>query len=172
MRAGNRPEHGDEDEQHRAGRERVAEQGDGVVPARQMLGHDARADDGGEQEEGADALRRQPPRQRRRVSQESASRRTSADVAQPLLQAQLVDALQRQREEQRIRRWSAKKALRNARALRLALDRRRILDAPMGGHRLAGPDRAGLARRIVADGEDEIELGRAGAANSSQLFER
>src|SRR3546814_13391312 len=31
----------------------------------------------------------------------------------------------------------------------------------MGGDRVARPDRAGFARGIVANGEDEIELGRA-----------
>ena len=60
-----------------------------------------------------------------------------------------------------IRRCSAKKAARKARCLRFAFDRRRVLDSPMRGHRLAGPDRADLARGIVANGEDEIELGRA-----------
>src|SRR3546814_13916541 len=32
----------------------------------------------------------------------------------------------------------------------------------MRAHRLAGPDRARLAGRIIADGEDEVETGRAG----------
>ncbi|PHJ93937.1 hypothetical protein VF09_37215 [Nostoc linckia z9] len=32
----------------------------------------------------------------------------------------------------------------------------------MGGHRLAGPDGAGFGSGVVADGEDEIELRRAG----------
>ena len=38
----------------------------------------------------------------------------------------------------------------------------RIGNSPMRRHRLAGPDRAGFAGRIVADGEDEIELRRTG----------
>ena len=38
-------------------------------PRRQMLGHDPRADHAGEQEEGADAFRRQPSRQRRLITQ-------------------------------------------------------------------------------------------------------
>src|SRR6516165_9122213 len=42
-----------------------------------------------------------------------------------------------------------------------ALDSRRIRHAPMGGHRIAGPDRADLTGGLVANGEDEIHLGRA-----------
>src|SRR3546814_14273195 len=38
----------------------------------------------------------------------------------------------------------------------------RIFDAPVRGHRLAGPCRACLAGRIVTDGEDEVEAGGAG----------
>ena len=53
-----------------------------------------------------------------------------------------------------------------------ALDDRRVGQAPMGGHRLAGPDRTDLAGGVVTDGEDEIERGAPGAANSSQDFER
>ena len=43
-----------------------------------------------------------------------------------------------------------------------SLDGGRVFDAPMGGHRLARPDRAGLARRVVAKGEDEIHRRGAG----------
>ena len=43
-----------------------------------------------------------------------------------------------------------------------AFDRGRIGHAPMRGHRLARPDRAGFAGGVVADGEDEIHLRRAG----------
>ena len=53
-----------------------------------------------------------------------------------------------------------------------SFDRRRVFDAPMRRHRLAGPNRTCFARRAVADGEDEIHSRRAGPANSSQLFER
>ena len=67
MRAGNRAKHGDEDEQDRARRQRIAEQGDRVVPARQMLGHDARTDDAGEQEEGAETLRDNAAGERRLI---------------------------------------------------------------------------------------------------------
>ena len=95
MRAGDRPEHGDQHEQDRAGRDRVAEQGDRVVPARQMLGHDPGADHGGEQEEGADALGRQPPRQRRvgQRTARSAAGRASAAPAWPGAQQAVSAAL-------------------------------------------------------------------------------
>ncbi len=47
-------------------------------------------------------------------------------------------------------------------SLRLAaFDRGRILDAPMRRHRLARPDRAGLAGGLVADRDDEVELDAA-----------
>ena len=42
-----------------------------------------------------------------------------------------------------------------------ALHRGRIGHAPMGGHRLAGPDRADFACGVVTDREDEIERRRA-----------
>jgi hypothetical protein len=38
-----------------------------------------------------------------------------------------------------------------------SLDRGWIVDAPMGGHWLAGPDRALLAGGFTADGEDEVQ---------------
>ena len=38
----------------------------------------------------------------------------------------------------------------------------RVVDPPMGGHRVTRPHRAGLARGTAADGEDQIELRRAG----------
>src|SRR5688572_2079961 len=41
-----------------------------------------------------------------------------------------------------------------------AFDGRGIFDSPMRGHRLTGPYRAGLARGVVANGKDEVELGR------------
>src|SRR3546814_17661930 len=47
-------------------------------------------------------------------------------------------------------------------ALARACDCGRIFDAPVRGHRLAGPCRACLAGRIVTDGEDEVEAGGAG----------
>ena len=62
--ARNRAEHGDQYEQHRAGRHAIAEQRDRIVSGRQLLGHDSGADDGRKQEEGANSFRREPLRQR------------------------------------------------------------------------------------------------------------
>ena len=44
----------------------------------------------------------------------------------------------------------------------------RIGNAPVGRGRVAGPERAGFAGGAGADGEDEVEAGAPGAANSSQ----
>src|SRR5690606_14888242 len=38
-----------------------------------------------------------------------------------------------------------------------------IGDSPMGRHRLTRPDRARFAGSVVADGENEVEVGRPGA---------
>src|SRR5262249_40894230 len=87
-----------------------------------------------------------------------------ADLLEPPLQAQLIEAADRQRRE-------------NANALMehpvRILERKRDLsrrafgfgwigNAPMRRHRLAGPHRTDLAGRVVADGEGKIERGRAG----------
>src|SRR5579872_3971930 len=45
-----------------------------------------------------------------------------------------------------------------------------IGDSPVSGHRLAGPDGADLLRGVVADGEDEVELGRIGARKFFPAF--
>ena len=58
MRARDRAQHGDQHEQDSAGRQRVGEQRDRDNPAGKRLGHDPGTDHAGEQEEGADALRR------------------------------------------------------------------------------------------------------------------
>ena len=58
MRAGNRAEDRDEHDQNRAGRQRVAEQGERHV-LRQVLRHDAGTDDGRDEKRGAERLRRQ-----------------------------------------------------------------------------------------------------------------
>ena len=71
-----------------------------------------------------------------------------------------------------MRRCSADRRHRTPPAACRPFDRGRVRDAPVGGHGLARPDRADLACRVVADGEDEIIAGAPGAANSSQLFER
>ena len=46
---------------HRTSRQRVAEQSEGVVTARQPLRHDAGTDDGGEQERGSESFREEFP---------------------------------------------------------------------------------------------------------------
>ena len=59
MGAGDRREDGDDHEQHRAGRKRVAEQRDGPVSASKLRRHDAGADHRHHQNEGAECFRRQ-----------------------------------------------------------------------------------------------------------------
>ena len=63
MGAGDRTEDGDEHDQDGAGRDGVAEERDGDVPAGQPLGHDAGTDDGGKQQRGAQRFGAKPARQ-------------------------------------------------------------------------------------------------------------
>src|SRR3546814_1855145 len=85
----------------------------------------------------------------------------AADGLELPLHRHCVDAVVRQREEERDAiREIVKRAFERF-ALAWTLNSGRIFDAPMGGDRVARPDRAGFARGIVANGEDEIELGRA-----------
>ncbi len=86
------------------------------------------------------------------------------DLFQPRLQAELVEAANRQRCKHRdALTQHAVCVLERERDLgRVALRFRRIGDAPMRGHRLARPHRAGFTRGVVADGEHEIERRRAG----------
>ena len=56
MRARQRTEYQDQHHQHRAGRQRVAQQRQRDVTARELLRHDAGADHGGEQERRAEPL--------------------------------------------------------------------------------------------------------------------
>jgi hypothetical protein len=60
MRAGDGPQHGNEHEQDRSRRQRIAKQRQGKIPARQALGHDAGTDDRSEQECGAKTFSKQP----------------------------------------------------------------------------------------------------------------
>ena len=62
MGAGDRPEDRDQHDEDRAGRQRVAEQGQRDVLG-QRLGHDAGADHGGDQDRGPERFRRQAPRE-------------------------------------------------------------------------------------------------------------
>ena len=63
MRARDGGEDGDDDEQHRAGRNRVAKQRDRLITAGEVLGHDAGADHRHHQDQRAERFRREPPRQ-------------------------------------------------------------------------------------------------------------
>ena len=56
MRARDRAQHGDEHDEHGAGRQRVGEQRDGDVAAGEALAHDAGADDCREQQRRAEQL--------------------------------------------------------------------------------------------------------------------
>lgn len=62
MRAGHRTHRADQYDQHGPGRGRVAEQCERRIAARQLLAHDAGADDRREQEPGAEPFSSQPPR--------------------------------------------------------------------------------------------------------------
>ncbi len=63
MRAGDGREDGDDDEQHRAGGDGVAEQRERLITAGELLGHDAGADHRHDQNQRAERFRREPPRQ-------------------------------------------------------------------------------------------------------------
>src|SRR3546814_17165702 len=82
----------------------------------------------------------------------------------------LVDAVVRQREEERDAVRQIMERAFERFALTRAFNRGGVLDPPMRAHRLAGPDRARLAGRIIADGEDEVEPGRAGLREFGPAF--
>jgi hypothetical protein len=83
MRARNRPEDIDQDDEAGPGRKRVAEQGDGDVAAREALAHDARADHDGEQEGGSQRFGDKTACNRHAaVSQQAARAAISASGAQ------------------------------------------------------------------------------------------
>src|SRR5262249_5040664 len=86
-----------------------------------------------------------------------------ADLPEPLLKAELIEASHRQSRENSnalmehpVRILECKGNL-GRRAFRFGW----IGNAPMGRHRLAGPHRTDFARRVVADGEGKIERRRA-----------
>src|SRR3546814_17232431 len=82
----------------------------------------------------------------------------------------LVDAVVRQREEERDAVRQIMERAFERFALTRAFNRGGVLDPPVRAHRLAGPDRARLAGRIIADGEDEVEPGRAGLRDFVPAF--
>ena len=86
-----------------------------------------------------------------------------ADLVQPVVQADIVEVRQID-EDADARRQHAVGVVEGELDLgRRALCPGRIGNAPMGGCRAAGPDRAGLAGGVVADREDEIHLRRVRA---------
>src|SRR5262245_44091028 len=87
----------------------------------------------------------------------------AADLREPLLQTDLIEASDRQRRENPnmlmehpVRILEGKGDLSGG-----AFGFGRIGNAPMRRHRLAGPHWAGLASGVVADGEGKIERRRA-----------
>src|ERR1700730_15687450 len=88
----------------------------------------------------------------------------TANIAQLPRERQLIDASHRQACEdgdpviEKAVRFNERRFLRDVGAL----DFGRVFDAPMRGHRLARPNRAGFAGRIVADRKDKIHHWRIG----------
>ena len=130
----------------------------------QPVRHDAGADDGRDQQRGAERLRGEAARQVDRHGAQPAFGRLPPISSQPLLQRELVDRVHRQAGEDRDAIVQHAIGLGEGEMLlRLgAFDRGRVGHAPMRRHRLARPDRAGFAGGVVADREDEVHLGRAG----------
>src|SRR5271165_2207533 len=89
-----------------------------------------------------------------------------SNTVDSFLNRQLVEAGEWQREEQ------ADPAVKGHECLaigtfdfvRSSFDRGGIGNAPVRRHRLARPDRAYFLRGVVADGEDEVHLRRAGSS--------
>ena len=73
MGARDRTQDGDEHDEDGAGRDRVPEQRDRLVPAGKALGHDAGTDNGSDEDGGAEALRQQTLRERKRRLAHSAA---------------------------------------------------------------------------------------------------
>src|SRR5262249_36173730 len=87
----------------------------------------------------------------------------AADLLEPPLQAQPIEASDRQRRENS-NAWMQHPVRileRKGDLSRGAFGFDRIGNAPMRRHRLAGPHRTDFARRVVADGEGKIERRRA-----------
>src|SRR5262245_47680607 len=121
----------------------------------------------------AASKRRSPTIRKMRVVRARASARLghlagrslhAADLLEPLLQAQPIEAADRQRRENAnaLMQHSVRILERERDLSRGAFGLGWIGNAPMRRHRLAGPHRTGLARGVVADGEGKIERRRAG----------
>ena len=83
MRAGDRTEDPNQNDQDRTCRNRIPKQGDGHISVRQCLPHDTRADDGREQSGGADEFR----------ADAAAGNRASADLITGLTYGSDTDRL-------------------------------------------------------------------------------
>ena len=95
-----------------------------------------------------------------------------ADVLELGRERQIVEAGERQRDEG-LDAVAQKAKGRGEGALLLdlgALDGGGVRDAPMRRHRMAGPERARLARGAVADGEHEIHRRRIGGGELVPAF--
>src|SRR3546814_5099537 len=79
----------------------------------------------------------------------------AADFLEFQFHCHLVDAVVRQREEERDAVRQIMERAFERFALTRAFNRGGVLDPPMRAHRLAGPDRARLAGSIIADGEED-----------------
>jgi len=88
--------------------------------------------------------------------------RVGADGSQPSLQAQPIERRQRQIDEYADAVVQHAHGFRKRHALRDigTFDGGGIRQAPMCRHRLTGPDGAGFVRRVVADGENEVQVRR------------
>src|SRR5258708_21231387 len=88
----------------------------------------------------------------------------AADVIEPPLQGQLVERAQREADENADALAEHAVGIGEGKGAlgRVAGGARGIGHAPVRRHGLAGPDRADLVGRIVADREYEIELWRLG----------
>src|SRR6516164_8364440 len=88
----------------------------------------------------------------------------AADLLEPALQAQPIEAADRQRRENpdALMQHPVRILERKGDLGRRAFGFGRIGNAPMRGHRLARPHRTDFAGGVVADGEGKIERRRAG----------
>ena len=85
------------------------------------------------------------------------------DLVEFLLEREIVEAGKRQAQKQADSAIEQEESFAKGALISLcSLNGGGIGNAPMRGHRLAGPHRADFLRRVVADREDEIELGRPG----------
>ncbi len=178
MRAGHRRQDRDEDHKRRACCKRIGQKRQRDI-ARQRLGHDARADNGGDQDRRSQRLGDQTAWQIRGRHQTALSLADVEPARRPIsrsarAQRGRVDCVDRQgrqrgdavlNETQRGDEGGFLLAIR-------ALDGGGIFDAPMRRHRMARPDRTGLAGRAVANREHEIHHRRIGTGKFSPAFER